>query len=218
MCEAVSQGGAQETWCAARVSASAAPPDLSIVIPVYNEEEVLPSLFARLYAALDALGRSYEVLFVNDGSRDRSAGLLREAFERRPDVTRVVLFATNFGQHRAILAGFAYSRGRYVITLDADLQNPPEEIARVLAQLDAGHDYVGTIRRQRTGCRLAPLRLAAHQCAARAHHAGAHHRPGLHVPRLCARGRRCGQPVLRVQHLRAGAGLYLRDHARPRSK
>jgi undecaprenyl-phosphate 4-deoxy-4-formamido-L-arabinose transferase len=128
---------------------SAGAPDLSVVIPVYNEEEVLPGLFARLYPALDALGRRYELVFVNDGSRDRSAGLLRAQFERRPDVTRVVLFAGNFGQHRAILAGFAHSRGRYVITLDADLQNPPEEIGRLLEQLDAGHDYVGTIRRQR---------------------------------------------------------------------
>src|SRR5215475_3992963 len=102
-----------------------ATPDLSVVIPVYNEEQVLPSLFERLYPALDALGRSYEIVFVNDGSRDRSVALLRESFERRPDVTRVVLFAANFGQHRAILAGFAASRGRCVITLDADLQNPP---------------------------------------------------------------------------------------------
>jgi undecaprenyl-phosphate 4-deoxy-4-formamido-L-arabinose transferase len=124
-------------------------PEFSVVIPVYNEEEVLPALFARLYPALDALGRSYEVLFVNDGSRDRSAALLKTQFEQRPDVTRVVLFAANFGQHRAILAGFAQSRGRYVLTLDADLQNPPEEIPRVLAELDAGHDYVGTIRIQR---------------------------------------------------------------------
>jgi undecaprenyl-phosphate 4-deoxy-4-formamido-L-arabinose transferase len=124
-------------------------PELSVVIPVYNEELVLPRLFERLYPALDALGRSYEIVFVNDGSRDRSAAILKEAFERRPDVTRVVLFAANFGQHRAILAGFAASRGRYVITLDADLQNPPEEIPRVLAELDAGHDYVGTIRLQR---------------------------------------------------------------------
>ena len=126
-----------------------AVPELSVVIPVYNEEQVLPGLFARMYPALDALGRSYEILFVNDGSRDRSASLLKEAFERRPDVTRVLLFAANFGQHRAILAGFAESRGRSVITLDADLQNPPEEIGRVLAELDAGHDYVGTIRIQR---------------------------------------------------------------------
>jgi undecaprenyl-phosphate 4-deoxy-4-formamido-L-arabinose transferase len=128
---------------------SAAMPEISLVIPVYNEEAALPPLFARLYPALDALGRSYEVIFVNDGSRDRSAGILREQFERRPEVTRVVLFAANFGQHRAILAGFAYARGRYLITLDADLQNPPEEIVRVVAELDAGHDYVGTIRQQR---------------------------------------------------------------------
>jgi undecaprenyl-phosphate 4-deoxy-4-formamido-L-arabinose transferase len=124
-------------------------PEISVVIPVYNEEAALPPLFARLYPALDALGRSYEVIFVNDGSRDRSAAILREQFERRPEVTRVVLFAANFGQHRAILAGFAYARGRYLITLDADLQNPPEEIARVVEELDAGHDYVGTIRQQR---------------------------------------------------------------------
>lgn len=126
-----------------------ARPELSIVIPVYNEEQVLPGLFERLYPSLDALARSYEVLFVNDGSRDRSAALLRQMFELRPEVTRVVVFAANFGQHRAILAGFAHSRGRYVITLDADLQNPPEEVSRVLAELDAGHDYVGTIRRDR---------------------------------------------------------------------
>jgi len=128
---------------------SSAKPDLSVVIPVYNEEAVLPALFARLYPALDALARSYEIVFVSDGSRDRSAALLKAQFELRPDVTRVVLLAANFGQHRAILAGFAQSRGGYVITLDADLQNPPEEIGRVLAQLDAGHDYVGTIRRLR---------------------------------------------------------------------
>ncbi|HEY7929020.1 MAG TPA: glycosyltransferase [Steroidobacteraceae bacterium] len=126
-----------------------AAPVLSVIIPVYNEEEVLPKLFERLYPALDALGRPYELLFVNDGSRDRSAGLLRAQFEQRPDVTRVILFAGNFGQHRAILAGFAHSRGRYVVTLDADLQNPPEEIGRLLEQMEAGHDYVGTVRRQR---------------------------------------------------------------------
>jgi undecaprenyl-phosphate 4-deoxy-4-formamido-L-arabinose transferase len=128
---------------------SSAKPQLSVVIPVYNEEAVLPALFARLYPALDALARRYEIVFVSDGSRDRSAGLLKAQFELRPDVTRVILLAANFGQHRAILAGFAQSRGATVITLDADLQNPPEEIGRVLAQLDAGHDYVGTIRIQR---------------------------------------------------------------------
>jgi undecaprenyl-phosphate 4-deoxy-4-formamido-L-arabinose transferase len=126
-----------------------AAPTLSVVIPVYNEEEVLPALFARLYPALDALGVAYEIVFVNDGSRDRSAALLREQFQARPDVTRVVLFNGNFGQHMAIMAGFEYVRGQRVVTLDADLQNPPEEIGKLLARMDEGHDYVGSIRRMR---------------------------------------------------------------------
>ena len=121
-------------------------PQLSVVIPVYNEEDGLTSLFARLYVSLDALKRSYEIIFINDGSRDRSAAMLRDQYERRPDVTRVILFNGNFGQHMAIMAGFAKSRGETVVTLDADLQNPPEEIGNLLAKIDAGHDYVGTIR------------------------------------------------------------------------
>jgi len=124
-------------------------PEVSVVIPVYNEEEGLPALFARLYPALDALGCTYEVVFINDGSVDRSAALLREQFQRRPDVTRVVLFNGNFGQHLAIMAGFEHCRGQRVVTLDADLQNPPEEIGRMLAEMDRGFDYVGTIRRMR---------------------------------------------------------------------
>ena len=124
-------------------------PDLSVVIPVYNEEAVLPTLFARLYTALDALGCSYEIVFVNDGSRDRSVALLREQFQKRPEVTRVILFNGNFGQHMAIMAGFEHCRGNRVVTLDADLQNPPEEIGKLLAKMDEGHDYVGSIRRLR---------------------------------------------------------------------
>src|SRR5213594_1794124 len=123
--------------------------NLSVVIPVYNEEAGLASLFARLYPALDALGLSYEVIFVNDGSRDRSAALLREQFARRPEVTRVVLLNGNFGQHMAIMAGFERCRGERIVTLDADLQNPPEEIAKLLAKMDEGCDYVGSIRRMR---------------------------------------------------------------------
>ena len=122
---------------------------LSVVIPVYNEEAVLPALFARLYPALDALGTPYEVLFVNDGSRDRSAALLREQFQKRPDVTRAILFNGNFGQHMAIIAGFEHCRGERIVTLDADLQNPPEEIHKLLAKMDEGYDYVGSIRRLR---------------------------------------------------------------------
>ena len=124
-------------------------PEVSIVIPVYNEEAGLQSLFDRLYPALDKLNRSYEVIFINDGSKDRSPAMLREQFQKRPEVTRVVLFKGNFGQHKAILAGFAYSRGQRIITLDADLQNPPEDIANLLAKMDEGYDYVGSIRRQR---------------------------------------------------------------------
>jgi len=124
-------------------------PSVSVVIPIYNEEEGLAALFARLYPALDALGRSYELLLVDDGSRDRSPQLLRAQFERRPDVTRVLLLAGNFGQHMAILAAFERARGEVVVTLDADLQNPPEEIARLLAKFDEGHDYVGSYRRTR---------------------------------------------------------------------
>ncbi len=124
-------------------------PQLSVVIPVYNEEASLPDLFARLYPALDALGLRYEVIFVNDGSRDRSAALLREQWERHPATTRVVLFNANYGQHPAIVAGFEHCRGERVVTMDADLQNPPEEISKLLTVMDAGHDYVGGVRRQR---------------------------------------------------------------------
>jgi undecaprenyl-phosphate 4-deoxy-4-formamido-L-arabinose transferase len=124
-------------------------PRLSVVIPVYNEEESLPALFARLYPALDALRIRYECVFVDDGSRDRSVAMLRAQFEVRPAETRIVLLQRNFGQHAAILAGFAAARGAATVTLDADLQNPPEEIAKLLAELDAGHDYVGTYRADR---------------------------------------------------------------------
>jgi undecaprenyl-phosphate 4-deoxy-4-formamido-L-arabinose transferase len=125
------------------------PPTLSVVIPVYNEEAGLPALFARLYPALDALGVRYEVIFVNDGSHDRSAALLKDQFAARPDVTRVILFNANYGQHLAILAGFERVRGERVVTLDADLQNPPEEIGKLLAAMDNGADYVGGVRRTR---------------------------------------------------------------------
>ena len=128
---------------------TAALPIVSVVIPVYNEELGLAELFARLYPALDKLNIAYEIIFVNDGSTDRSAALLREQFQARPDVTRVVLFNGNFGQHMAIMAAFEHCRGSRIVTLDADLQNPPEEIGALLAEMDKGHDYVGSIRRQR---------------------------------------------------------------------
>lgn len=123
--------------------------EVSVVIPVYNEEAGLPNLFARLYPALDKLGLTYEIIFVNDGSRDGSVAILAEQYRKRPDVTRAVLFNGNYGQHMAILAGFEQTRGQIVITLDADLQNPPEEIYKLIAKMREGYDYVGSIRRVR---------------------------------------------------------------------
>lgn len=124
-------------------------PQVSVVIPVFNEGLGLKLLFARLFPALEALGRPYEVVFVDDGSHDDSVAVLREAVAEHPGRARVVVLAHNAGQHLAILAGFERVRGNAVVTLDADLQNPPEEIRAVLAALDSGADYVGTIRTHR---------------------------------------------------------------------
>jgi undecaprenyl-phosphate 4-deoxy-4-formamido-L-arabinose transferase len=124
-------------------------PEVSVVIPVYNEEAGLPALFDRLYPALDALAAAYEIIFINDGSRDRSAAVLREQWQRRPDVTRVILLAANAGQHMAIMAGFEHCRGSIVVTLDADLQNPPEEIVKLVTKMREGYDVVGSIRQNR---------------------------------------------------------------------
>ena len=126
-----------------------APVQLSVVVPVYNEEANLPVLFARLYPVLDALGPRYEIIFTNDGSADRSFALLRAQHAARPDVTRVIDFNHNYGQHMAIMAAFERVRGEVIVTLDADLQNPPEEIPKLLEQLAAGHDYVGGYRLNR---------------------------------------------------------------------
>lgn len=122
---------------------------VSIVIPVYNEAANLPTLFARLYPALDALGRPYEIIFTNDGSHDGSFALLAAQHARRPDVTRVIDFNANYGQHMAIMAAFERVQGDVIVTLDADLQNPPEEIPRLLERIDAGYDYVGGYRVER---------------------------------------------------------------------
>jgi undecaprenyl-phosphate 4-deoxy-4-formamido-L-arabinose transferase len=122
---------------------------LSVVIPVYNEELNLPNLFSRLYPVLDGLGRSYEIVFTNDGSHDRSIELLRAQYALRPEVTRIIDFNANYGQHMAIMAAFERVRGEVIVTLDADLQNPPEEIPALLAKIAEGHDYVGGYRLKR---------------------------------------------------------------------
>ena len=122
---------------------------VSVVVPVYNEEDSLPHLCPRLLETLDGLDRPYEVLFVNDGSRDSSLRLLLECRETNRGKVRVIDFNGNFGQHMAIMAGFDHARGDIIVTLDADLQNPPEEIPRLVAEIDKGHDVVGTVRQNR---------------------------------------------------------------------
>jgi undecaprenyl-phosphate 4-deoxy-4-formamido-L-arabinose transferase len=123
-------------------------PYLSIVVPVYNEESNIEPLMERLYPVVNGTGRPFEIIFTNDGSRDRSLEILRHMVQRYPGV-KVVEFNGNFGQHMAILAAFEMSRGEIVITLDADLQNPPEEIPRLVAEIEKGYDVVGTIRQMR---------------------------------------------------------------------
>ncbi len=124
-------------------------PFLSVVIPVYNEAENLKALFERLTAVLDWIGRPYEIVFTNDGSYDNSIGLLREFQRRYPREVRVIDFNGNYGQHMAIMAAFERVRGDVILTLDADLQNPPEEIPKLIAAIDAGHDVVGGYRKRR---------------------------------------------------------------------
>lgn len=124
-------------------------PYLSIVIPIYNEEGNLEKLYTRLTSTLDNFGKTYEIILVNDGSRDGTEKLLNEIFQKRPDVFRIVHFNGNFGQHMAIMAGFERVRGDIIITLDADLQNPPEEIPNLVNAIEKGHDYVGSVRKNR---------------------------------------------------------------------
>ena len=126
-----------------------AKPYVSVVVPVYNEQENLPGLFQRLTAVLDKLGKPYELLFTNDGSRDNSLALLKDFHRQRPKEVRVIDFNGNFGQHMAIMAAFERARGEVIVTLDADLQNPPEEIPKLLAEIDKGHDVVGGYRKDR---------------------------------------------------------------------
>ncbi len=128
--------------------ASAVAPRVSAVVPVYNEEENLPELHERLSRALEGIGRHWEIVYVDDGSRDRSLEILAGLAQSEPRV-RVVEFNRNYGQHAAVFAGLAASQGDVVVTLDADLQNPPEEIPRLVAKTDEGFDVVGTRRRRR---------------------------------------------------------------------
>ncbi len=128
--------------------ASSEQPYLSIVVPVYNEEESIPSLYTRLTEALQSLGYPYEIIAVDDGSRDKSFALLQERALTDPRL-RVVRFRRNFGQTAAFSAGFDRARGEVVITIDADLQNDPNDIGALLAKMDEGYDVVSGWRERR---------------------------------------------------------------------
>jgi undecaprenyl-phosphate 4-deoxy-4-formamido-L-arabinose transferase len=123
-------------------------PEVSIVIPVYNEEGNLETLYDRLNRVITGVGRSFEVIFVDDGSRDRSLEILCRLQEKYEQV-RVIQLNRNYGQHAAVFAGLDHARGRVIVTLDADLQNPPEEIPRLLDTIEEGHDVVGGWRQHR---------------------------------------------------------------------
>ncbi len=124
-------------------------PYLSVVIPVYNEEDNLNYLGQRLMKSLDSLAVSYEVIFINDGSHDKSLELLTQLHLEHSGRIRIIDFQGNYGQHMAIMAGFEHSRGDVIVTLDADLQNPPEEISKLLEKVKEGYDYVGSYRHNR---------------------------------------------------------------------
>jgi len=123
-------------------------PAVSVVIPVYNEEANLEPLFERLEPVLEGVGRPYEVVFIDDGSRDRSLEILCRLQEKH-DAVRVIQLNRNYGQHAAVFAGLDHARGDVIVTLDADLQNPPEEIPRLLDKVAEGHDVVGGWRQDR---------------------------------------------------------------------
>ncbi len=121
-------------------------PEVSLIIPVYNEEESLPELFRRVMPVMRGLKHRWEIILIDDGSRDRSLAMALEFREKNRETVRVVSMNGNFGQHMAIIAGFSMARGEMIITMDADLQNPPEEIPKLVRAMEEGHDVVGTIR------------------------------------------------------------------------
>lgn len=129
--------------------APAPPPvDISVVIPIYNEEENLELLHNRLKKTLEKIGRSYEIILVDDGSHDRSVEIVTELKKKTYQI-RLIEFIRNYGQHAAVFAGFAQSRGEIIVTMDADLQNPPEEIPKLISKIEEGHDIVGGWRQNR---------------------------------------------------------------------
>ena len=129
-------------------------PELSLIVPVYNEEENLPLLMEAICVSLQPLDRQWEVIFVDDGSSDRSLEVLQQLVEQYPEQVRVLVFRRNFGQTAAIAAGIDHSRGSIIVLLDADLQNDPGDIPMLLTKLDEGYDLVSGWRRDRKDNRL----------------------------------------------------------------
>ncbi len=123
-------------------------PELSVVIPIYNEKDNLPELIDRCLAVCKTTCRSFEIILVDDGSRDGSRNIISQAAVHHPRVVAVIL-NRNYGQHAAVFAGLDQSKGEIVVTLDADLQNPPEEIPNLVREMDRGVDVVGTVRQNR---------------------------------------------------------------------
>lgn len=157
---------------------------VSVVIPVYNEQDSLPELLRRTDAACATLGRQYEILLIDDGSSDDSARMLTEAAEAEGSHVVAVLLNRNYGQHSAIMAGFSHVTGDLIITLDADLQNPPEEIPRLVAKADEGYDVVGTVRQNRQDSIFRKNRVEDDQPPDPAHHRQSDGRLRLHAARL----------------------------------
>ncbi len=123
-------------------------PEISVVIPVFNEEPNLQELFRRTVETLEATGRTFEIVAVDDGSTDGSLPFLKK-FREVDERLRIVCLARNFGQSPALYAGFAYVRGKIIAMLDADLQNPPEDLPKLIAKIDEGYDFVSGWRRCR---------------------------------------------------------------------
>lgn len=129
---------------------------LSLVIPVYNEEANISELIERCLATAKKINKPFEIVLIDDGSRDRSVDMIREAHHQYPEIVGVFL-NRNYGQHAAVMAGLAQAKGDVIVTLDADLQNPPEEIPRLLGEINKGCDVVGTIRGRRRDSLLRKL-------------------------------------------------------------
>ncbi|HAR95313.1 MAG TPA: glycosyltransferase [Deltaproteobacteria bacterium] len=123
-------------------------PLVSVLVPLLNEEESLPELNERLTGSLEGLAKSYEVIYINDGSTDTSQELI-ESFRKDDSRIKIIEFNRNYGQHMALFAGFERAQGDIVVTIDADLQNPPEEIPRLISKMDEGYDVVATYRKMR---------------------------------------------------------------------